>query len=42
MNTTELVTTLERLKGYYNDPTNGLNKCFLVHEIEKINEELKK
>ena len=29
---------IDRLQDYYNDPNNGLNKCFIVHKIKELNQ----
>ena len=28
--------TIDRLQDYYNDPNNGLNKCFIVQKIKEL------
>ena len=28
--------TIDRLQDYYNDPNNGLNKCFIVQRIKEL------
>lgn len=30
-----------RLQGYYNDPLNGINKCFLVQKINELKTKIK-
>ena len=27
---------IDRLQGYYDDPNNGLNKCFIVQKIKEL------
>ena len=27
---------IDRLQGYYDDPNNGLNKCFIVQRIKEL------
>ena len=27
---------IDRLQDYYNDPNNGLNKCFIVQKIKEL------
>jgi|TARA_B100001063_G_scaffold32950_1_gene26261 hypothetical protein len=27
---------IDRLQDYYNDPNNGLNKCFIVQRIKEL------
>jgi len=33
---------IDRLQGYYNDSSNGLNKCFLVWRIKELKTKLNK
>ena len=28
--------TIDRLQDYYDDPNNGLNKCFIVQKIKEL------
>ena len=28
--------TIDRLQDYYNDPNNGINKCFIVQRIKEL------
>ena len=32
---------IDRLQGYYDDPNNGLNTCFLLQRIKELKESLK-
>mgnify|MGYP003625405254 CR=1 FL=1 len=31
---------IERLKGYYNDPNNGINTCFLLQKIKRLEDSI--
>jgi hypothetical protein len=33
--------TIDRLQGYYDDPNNGLNTCFLLQRIKEIKKQTK-
>jgi len=30
--------TINRLRSYYDDPNNGMNKCFIVQRIKELEE----
>jgi len=32
---------INRLKGYYNNPENGMNKCFILQRIKELENNLK-
>ena len=32
---------IDRLQDYYDDPNNGLNKCFIVQKIKELKQRLK-
>ena len=31
---------IDRLQDYYNDPNNGINKCFIVQRIKELKQKL--
>jgi len=31
---------IDRLQDYYNDPNNGINKCFIIQRIKELKQKL--